>query len=71
MRDFIEVVVYFRAWQKAALSEFSENGNFDASKRADEKKSGKMAKRICQKIGKNDDEDGFGSTHFGCREKGV
>jgi hypothetical protein len=68
---FIEVGVYFSVWQKAALSEFIENENFDASKRVNERKSGKMAKRICQKIGENDDEDGFGSTHLGCREERV
>ena len=46
-------------------TDFIKNESFDASKRADERKFGKMAKRICEKNGKNDDEDGFGSTHFG------
>ena len=46
-------------------TDFIKNESFDASKSADEKKFGRMAKKICEKNDKNDDEDGFGSAHFG------
>ena len=51
--------------QNKISSKFFKNEDFNASKRTNERKFGRMAERICEKIEKNNDEEGFGSAHFG------
>jgi hypothetical protein len=43
--------------QNKISSKFFKNEDFNASKRTDERKLGKMAKTICEESWKNDDED--------------
>ena len=57
--------------RRQSFLNFSKNEDKNVSKRIDERKSGKMEKRICQKSEENNDEDGFGSTHFGSGEEGI
>ena len=63
--DFFYCCLNYSDKNETQKTDFNKNENFDASKRADERQFGRMAKRICEKNEKNDDEDGFGSTHFG------
>ena len=58
------------SWNRL-YSEFFRDKDFNAPKRTNEREFGRMEKRIYQKSEKNNDEDGFGSTHFGSREEGI